>query len=547
MNNETRKFQGLPHAAGPFRSARSIHSTTDAHSSGYTTCLGRISAVIVLGAMATIFGGAAAYAQSHAPLQYYGGPVLKNFQIFPLYYGNWSNKSDIDAQQAYLQGLAAYISGENAPSGQQPMMKQYGVNSATVAAAKTSSAPFLGSSKADPSGKCTAVYCLTNNDLLNIIHTNQSSGNLPAYGPNTLTMVFPSHGFGVVGCNGCGYHASETDSSFWAVVPQDAGPSLSLVSAHEVFEAAAAPDPATNQSRGWDEAVDGCSSIFTMPVAPYAQVPGATDNTQGGSCSTSGYTSLSENQDYGVTYSVYLNDYNRLWPQGWRLYSLQSYVVNGQVLYNAVWRPGNGGEIQVYGWTYASFRSEYDQLWPQGWRLYILQSYVLNGQVLYNAVWRPGNTGEIQAYGCSYANFRSQYDQLWQQGWRLYILQSYVLNGQVLYNAVWRPGNTGEIQVYGGTYSNYVDEYNQLWSQGWRLYLLDTYVLNGQVFYNAVWRPNTSAEDQVYGWSNTDYRTEYDKLWQQGMRLYILQSYVMPNGQVLYNAVWRPGTLDRPL
>jgi hypothetical protein len=66
-------------------------------------------------------------------------------------------------------------------------------------------------------------------------------------------------------------------------------------------------------------------------------------------------------------------------------------VVNGQVLYNAVWRPdGNLAEIQVYGWQYADYRKEYDSLWPQGWRLYILDSYVVNGQVLYNAVWRLG-------------------------------------------------------------------------------------------------------------------------------------------------------------
>jgi Bacterial tandem repeat domain 1 len=65
-------------------------------------------------------------------------------------------------------------------------------------------------------------------------------------------------------------------------------------------------------------------------------------------------------------------------------------VANNQVLYNAVWRPGNEGEIQVYGWLYADYRQQYDTLWTEGWRLYSLESYVVNGQVLYNAVWRPG-------------------------------------------------------------------------------------------------------------------------------------------------------------
>src|SRR5262249_17760437 len=98
-------------------------------------------------------------------------------------------------------------------------------------------------------------------------------------------------------------------------------------------------------------------------------------------------------------------------------------------------------EIQVYGWSYDDYRTKYDELWPQGWRLYILQAYVIDGQVRYNAVWRPGNMPEIQVYGWSYDDYRTKYDELWPQGWRLYILDSFVLPGaQVRYNAVWRRG-----------------------------------------------------------------------------------------------------------
>src|SRR5262249_9748711 len=196
---------------------------------------------------------------------------------------------------------------------------------------------------------------------------------------------------------------------------------------------------------GWDESVDGCSTIINLP---FGQIPGAADNTQNGTCSTTGYTSTNEIQVYGWSYEDYRKKYDELWPQGWRLYILQSYVMpNGQVLYNAVWRPGTRGEIQAYAWSYEEYRKKYDELWPQGWRLYILQSYVMpNGQVLYNAVWRRGNLGETQAYACSYNQYRNQYDQLWPQKWRLQALQSYVANGQVLYNAVWRPGDSSEIQ-----------------------------------------------------------------------------------------------------
>ena len=319
--------------------------------------------------------------------------------------------------------------------------------------------------------------------------------------------------------------------------------------AHEIFESSA--DPAVNNFVGWDEAVDQCDSAANIKLS-FGPIPPAIDNTNGGTCSTTGYTSLGEIQVYGWTYTKYRDEYNTLFPEGWRLYSLQAYVLSGGgVRYNAVWRPGgNTAEEQLYGVGYTDFRNTYNTLFPEGWRLYILQTYVLaNGDVLYNAVFRPGNLAEKQLYGTTYADFRSTYNTLYPEGWRLYILQSYVLNnGDVLYNAVFRPGDSGETQVYGYTFSDFQTEYNTLFPEGWRLYILDSYVISdGTVRYNAVWRPATHGEIQVYGYTLSDFQTEYNTLWTEGWRLYILNTYVLPGDEVRYDAVWQQGTVDRPL
>jgi hypothetical protein len=468
-----------------------------------------------------------------APLQYNGGPFLETFEIFPLYYGKWS-ASDLTAHHEYLVNLAGYMSGQNAPAFEQPVTQQYGVTQVTVAAAATASP------KAKP-------RVLSRSDLVNIIQTNQSSGNLPPFGPNTLIMVFPAHGFSVNGCNGCGgYHSSQSTSAFWAVVPAD---QEQVVIAHELFEAAT--DPGIGSFQGWDEAVDQCDAASAITLS-FGQIPPPTDNSNGGSCSATGYTSLGEYQLYGSTYASYVARDKRLHPKGWRLYSLQSYALStGDVRYTAVWRPGGTtGEKHLYGVTFSQFLTEYNTIYPLGWRVYNFQAYVLpDGAVLYNAVWRPGTTGEHQIYAATYTQFKSLYDTLYPEGWRLFILQSYVVpGGEVLYNAIFRPGDSGETQVYGWTYADFKAHYDQLFPQGWRLYILDSYVLSdGTVRYNAVWRPLTHAETQVYGWTYADYRAKYDELWTQGWRLYILNAYVLPGDNVRYDAIWRLGTVDRPL
>ncbi len=288
----------------------------------------------------------------------------------------------------------------------------------------------------------------------------------------------------------------------------------------------------TTSDQAAAQAINDCAKTFnanSLPNSTNCTIKQFTGKTTSGFPGS--YTAVftpstaSEIQVYGWTYSNYRKKYDVIWPLGWRLFSLQPYVVNGNVLYNAVWHKSTEGEIQVYGWTYTDYRAKYDALWPQGWRLKIIQPYVINGQVRYTAVWQKSTEGEIQVYGWSYADYRAEYDALWPQGWRLKMIQPYVLNGQVLYTAVWRPSTESEIQVYSWSYADYRAKYDVLWNQGWRLTFLQPHVLNGQVLYTAVWRPSTAGEIQLYGWSFDSFYAKYNELWSQGWRLKILQTY----------------------
>jgi len=150
--------------------------------------------------------------------------------------------------------------------------------------------------------------------------------------------------------------------------------------------------------------------------------------------------------------------------------------------------------------------------------------------------------------GVTLQQFQSSYSALNLENWRLYILQAYVTNSdEVRYNAVVHPGDLAEDDFLEAGKVNYESEYATLNPDGWRLYIFQSFPTPGQQLYNAIWRHGTHNEKTLYGATYTTYRDEYNQIYPEGWRLYVLNSYVSPSGEVLFDAVWRQGTIDRPL
>jgi hypothetical protein len=211
-------------------------------------------------------------------LAFHNGPVTATVTIFPIYYGNWNN-TELNDQQAYLENLGRYMSGDFNPAGRVPTTKQYGVHRVLVA--KPGPTMTVLDSKTQ----------LTDADVRNIIVQAQNQHLAPRYSSSTLIMLFLPHGFtfaaGICGNAApglCGYHNSVNTTSFYSTLPADTGPTLALVTAHEVFEATASP--AVAQQPGWDELVDACGTIIHLG---FGDIPGPQDNTQNGACDTTGF------------------------------------------------------------------------------------------------------------------------------------------------------------------------------------------------------------------------------------------------------------------
>jgi hypothetical protein len=570
----------------------------------------KVANLWVLGILIVLVGGPSARAQecptsavvylgqtTCAQVQYHGGPILEHYTIYPLYYGNWTQEQ-IKTQQAFLQNLAAYISGENAPTGEQPTLWQYGPRHASVATAvwvdqTTSSNQYTSTCNRPSPGSQNSPGNLWDCDVQQIIKAHQGSepNEVPDFGPEKVIFLFPAPGFTDTSCNCGGYHWSESDSAFYGAVFDeppggpyaDADSYFQAVTSHEVFEDAT--DPATGNFWAWvsvpcqvslpstnpptpcpspsgdqidlgnldREVADQCATVVTLPDWPGGplQFAAITDNTQDGACTTTGYMPLQEIAKYQLSQTQFetMNDIELAMNN--QLYILQSYVLSdGNKYYDAVWRPQFSGTATATGGPATG---------------------LYQAQQLVDDAYPPG-TPE--------SGYKARFESLDGEGWRLYTLQTVFQNqSPQYYTAVWRRGtatvDTKEIGYFGTSLSQFLAEYQPNFKQPtqWRLYALQysinssdsdwtdavfhqpdgpTYACADNVTasgpgYSCTATP-CNCSDEVTAYASTLFGVAGEDIayyYPEGYRLYIVDPFVLPfDGVVFYNVIWRKSTDD---
>jgi hypothetical protein len=107
------------------------------------------------------------------PMTYKGGSVLTSPEIVALYWGNFAS-SDIDSMQAWFAGWTSYIGDAIAPVGQDQVLLQYGVYSASLGVHYHEAAAPANATDLDVKNKVIAL---------------QAGGHLPAFAANRIFVV----------------------------------------------------------------------------------------------------------------------------------------------------------------------------------------------------------------------------------------------------------------------------------------------------------------------------------------------------------------------
>ena len=208
------------------------------------------------------------------PMTYKGGTVLAAPEVVALYWGNFV-ASDINSMQAWFAGWAGYIGDAIAPVGQDQVLLQYGVFSASV-----------GVHYQDAVAPASA----TDTDVKNKVIALQAAGHLPAFAANRVFVVITKgvtfSGYGTVWC---AYHGQWGVNSYYAICPYatsggcepTATPlgNLQYAVSHEIMEAATDPVPGTGWIEGGGEGGDGCNQQTVN--MPFGVLQRFADNLQG--------------------------------------------------------------------------------------------------------------------------------------------------------------------------------------------------------------------------------------------------------------------------
>jgi Bacterial tandem repeat domain 1 len=189
--------------------------------------------------------------------------------------------------------------------------------------------------------------------------------------------------------------------------------------------------------------------------------------------------------------------------QGWQVDQIHTNVYScpnnpTTATFDVQWRQTWAPEDVLYWLSLNTFLAKQKELIPQGWRLSTMDAFVFDGTVYYNAVWHQGTWGQYDYLGLSPSDITSQFLYFNSYGWSASVLDTYRLSdGSVHYNVSWRQLGSGGM-YFLATPTQFADKDAELHAQGFNV---TTMSITGGTspLYSVSWLPLYQQEEKSKG------------------------------------------------
>lgn len=255
-------------------------------------------------------------------------------------------------------------------------------------------------------------------------------------------------------------------------------------------------------------------------------------------------TNWGEVSKYHVAENIFQQEFDKIYTCGYYPVWIDGYDVNGRTYFNMTFRPSaNINWVARHNMSGAGYQTEFDKWSKAGYRLIHIDSYLLNGQIRYTAVWIKDNSVQIMAYHDKplkwhEANFKRNAEAGWVPK-NISLLQ---VDNQIHVTALWEKKNTGGFYLHPAMT---LAEYTNLFSQHTdkeklKLVYLNGFTINGEPRLSGIWykeKSNFNTWTAKHQLSIPAFQTEYTNHLNNGFLTRCITAY-SDGGVPKFEGIW---------
>jgi CubicO group peptidase (beta-lactamase class C family) len=142
---------------------------------------------------------------------------------------------------------------------------------------------------------------------------------------------------------------------------------------------------------------------------------------------------------HNLTSAEYQRLFDELSGRGWRLRCVSGYEVGDEARYACIWdRYAGPGWAARHGLDAAGYQQAFDELGRQGYRLFQVAGYPVQGSPRFAAIWEqsPGHGGQAR-HGVPAADYQSEFNGASARGLRLADVSGYATGSSAAFTTIW--------------------------------------------------------------------------------------------------------------